>query len=1286
MTFPIRTMLNNSTHSPENIAVEWQADCVNGAETHVDPPKKRRQSSGSILVLTLLVVSLLMILVLAFSVYVRLSLGEVIQHQHRNEARAAARLGMQLALGQLQQFSGPDQRVTARSDLFDQTSSYRPGMEAQPDKSKWTGVWDSETFHETDPTQKKFAGWLVSGIEADALTRVESITDAFTGETVQVVGTGSVAVGDEVVVEKVPVSNSNLEFAWWVGDEGVKARFDQLDPYRGSAVPEERRLASREGQRLAMELLEVDGAHLGDTAFPAGSPAFEILLEKVTDSPQVALIGAGTAEEDTYKTLAKERFHDISLHSAGVLADVKNGGLRQDLSLAFEMDYDDWVDSGFVNAHPNAEVSLYQPPGYPAGRMIAPLFWRDEFPFVVERGSVPNLDPPVPFVFDPDSEPRHKTSLTNSSTPVLRGPAWDLFRNFYRLYKSNDPDLTRFGFSADANLDSQGRAKGRAPFPALYRLGMARRYGQDPLVWDYAEIYGPSGEDYTRSVPLGRPVLPGMAPVVTRVQTAVSFFTRQVGVEAGVPQYEVDMTLDPVVTLWNPYTVPLKTGRAFGQPLVLSVKFLNFEVNVEATPPAGSRSSMKRSFGHPRNRDDMNTFIGRYAEPGSAYYPHGDPLYQVELELGARVLEPGELVVFSHPGPAKRYWRQEVVDPNSGGELVAGPQTHLPLRSGVDALTGNSGLVFTNVVAHLNNNGAFPGGRIPHSSEIRFRMDPGMELSEGLKYKVEALKQGDVEPFMTSFQAGVAELGSDWSPMYRPQDLTSGKQLTAFYDSYLKHGNSPDPVNLLSVFNPRALTFEQGTTMAMEASAFQPDADQDLVEDLWWGEGGNTTSLQGLIDMSGDNGFWGPDNRSAGTGDWNTHIPLFDLPTSPITSLGQFQHMQLSWMADEPAYVLGTSRVSPFVGFSKISQQQLNRNNMLRNWGDQRTPLRDDWTMTRVDMAWMVNDALWDGFYFSGIAPGNGFSTSGARWADHLANGTPLPNAPYRARSVEDGEAASAWFGISGNALPESPAEISGHLMVDGMFNINSTSVDAWRALFASARKVAVELGDGSWETGTGTVVKRMSTPPDGANQPWTGFRDLTDDQIDALAEAMVIQVRERGPFLSLSEFVNRRLAESADPVTVHPHMRAGALQAAIDASGINTLFTTTLEDAGLSSTRSELNTWVRDRIDGDSLVEEGVNGDVTQADLLTAIGPLLSARSDTFTIRAYGEMGDGTAKAWCEAVVQRVPEYVQSSRRKHEPADWSPHETPTGTGYDVVNPQRRFKVISFRWLNPEDV
>jgi hypothetical protein len=95
-----------------------------------------------------------------------------------------------------------------------------------------------------------------------------------------------------------------------------------------------------------------------------------------------------------------------------------------------------------------------------------------------------------------------------------------------------------------------------------------------------------------------------------------------------------------------------------------------------------------------------------------------------------------------------------------------------------------------------------------------------------------------------------------------------------------------------------------------------------------------------------------------------------------------------------------------------------------------------------------------------------------------------------------------------------------------------------------------------------------------------------------------------------------------------------------------------------------------------------GIPGIVKQADLLTPIAPVLSARSDSFVIRAYGESvdvtGTVTARAWCEALVERDRNFVDATNR---PETATNSLSPTNVRFG-----RRYKIISFRWLSPSEV
>lgn len=613
-------------------------------------------------------------------------------------------------------------------------------------------------------------------------------------------------------------------------------------------------------------------------------------------------------------------------------------------------------------------------------------------------------------------------------------------------------------------------------------------------------------------------------------------------------------------------------------------------------------------------------------------------------------------------------------------------------------ITGDTGIFVRNIMALMDESqfdsdegwklrGAdpFPGGQIVSDSQIEFRVMPHLEVINS-KYQLRAMMARDSagnvrEPFMGSLQAPINEMETEWSTAYRVQDLVAAKQVHSYYDVHLKHANSESPVNFLAHYNPRTPSFQQGTTLFMESSAYLPEV-EDVEEDTWFAESLTIADPDGLIDMSGDNGFWGEDNDASGS----TQVAMFTIPSVPLLSLGGLQHMPSTIMVDEPAFPIGNSWAHPFVGLSKLSQQPLNEDNNLEDWaGDPRTPERTNYHMTRADWSYLLNDVLWDGYYFSGLAPLNLQSTGSTvreRWEDHLLNGTPFPNSAYQV-VMPDGvdpatirdqlfhDSANGSDGIvAGDPRRTSDTDVSRYLVVNGMFNINSTSVQAWKSLLASARKAQVDTVSGT-EQATGSVFSRFDLPAGGENENWDGYRSLTDEQLQRLAEEIVVQVRERGPFMNLGEFVNRRLASTPDPSgsDYHVHMEKGALQAAIDASGINTgRFTDTLQNQGMNPV--EINPWVRGRLDMTSETAMGANGYLTQADVLTVIGPLLSARSDTFTIRSYGEItntaGQQVSRAWCEAVVQRLP-YEEKI-------------------YGDGTPRRGFKVLQFRWLDASEI
>ncbi|MCX6876450.1 MAG: hypothetical protein NTW21_21970 [Verrucomicrobia bacterium] len=97
----------------------------------------------------------------------------------------------------------------------------------------------------------------------------------------------------------------------------------------------------------------------------------------------------------------------------------------------------------------------------------------------------------------------------------------------------------------------------------------------------------------------------------------------------------------------------------------------------------------------------------------------------------------------------------------------------------------------------------------------------------------------------------------------------------------------------------------------------------------------------------------------------------------------------------------------------------------------------------------------------------------------------------------------------------------------------------------------------------------------------------------------------------------------------------------------------------------------------------QGAPGFLTQADVLNVLGNAATPRSDTFTIRGYGEARDASGKilasATCEAVVQRFAEWV-------DPADAVEIAITDLKSQSNKTFGRRFIITSLRWLNPNEI
>ena len=425
------------------------------------------------------------------------------------------------------------------------------------------------------------------------------------------------------------------------------------------------------------------------------------------------------------------------------------------------------------------------------------------------------------------------------------------------------------------------------------------------------------------------------------------------------------------------------------------------------------------------------------------------------------------------------------------------------------------------------------------------------------------------------------------------------------------------------------------------------------------------TYANGGLDRLMDNlspAYWG-NYLSPATG--KTRMVLYDLPRrdspgeSPIISLGQLRHANLTAdsieysTAFQPANAVGNSLASPYVARDLSSET--------RTGGGSSAPF--------YDLSYLLNTALWDGWFFSTIPQSGAFVPGQDR----------LPNA----RLVFDLRAPLVAGDVRSGLSPAT------HLVIEGAFNVNSTSVEAWAAHLSGLRGLSLN-GESNLSAPFPRTLRQPQNSTDAGNgvsdQAFAGFRNLTDNDIynraagTGLAVELVREIRKRGPFLSLGHFVNRRLVSSGAPDAAFG--LKGALQAALDRSTVNAGFPAS--DKGTIGTSERIAYSDPDAAEG--YMNTGIPGWVTQADILQILGPSLSARSDTFLIRAYGDAvnpatGGIAGRAWCEAVAQRLPDYVVP---RNGSSGNAPEDTPTDPANKTFG--RRYQIVSFRWLSPEDI
>ena len=1262
-------------------------------------PIRPRPRAGFALLATITLVAFLVLILVSLATLTRVETQVATNSQQLARARQHALMALNLALGQLQRHTGPDQRVTAAADLAAAADGTRlpagsparnttsvngaanglnpvSGSSIQTGARWWTGVWGRSgpsysvpgaSIYEETPAPV-LLNWLVSGnenqtftIDADGLVASSDSADGqapFTpgmsinwsaagldpaapagwsgGQTyadleikaagqkaVLLVGPATAGVdpvAGEIATERyvvaplrdidVPSASVGLgatgdttvgRYAWWVGDEGLKASYALADPHAGqtdpvASAPARVRLMS--AARSGIELVP------GWQDYPdANDTQADVKFDRVLDLQQAPMLTASLTAENR-----RAGFHDFTRLSNGLLTDTLRGGLRRDLTHDFET-------ASAWNTSPLK------------GQGIIPAPWSPDW----GGGEL--------------------------------APKWDWLYSFY----NTNPSV------ADPSLP--------------VRPETATEVGVIPIITQFRAIF------------FTDPDLLGPDPKVDRVPPG---------------DYRLPIRCNVVFVLANPYNVEL---TAPADTYEFSIKNTRANNASSSTRPAGLSIIVAENTNTP---PDASVLL---ANPAGETAP--SMLDAVRFTLPAFSIPPGETRVFSVRGNdqvAGGVAPPAVTGTEQAVELELNDATNPVTSADGDPadrryFTAASTLDFTTTRARtfmfLNfNDAAF------FTITLRQTAAAG---GSALQRLADAAVSKKNAPLGAQENEVFGNLHVKFiPPARRDLDASSPGEKSryalhvyarSFQDLNLRAG----VIDLPAVSDTARVRTPTSYSGGFSRSTYQPipgEFSQDLVPVAPWIE---NFDLQTRSPVASKGVLFDFPRRAAGQ--------------PPVLSIGQLQHASLStddWHPGatvhyQPAYAVGNSYHNPFV----TRGQAMQSGRPVRFHGAPANATR------YFDLAYLLNTALWDGYFFSGVpATGAAFE-------------------PTNPRYTTRGEPAATDL-----RAPDSAA----HLLVKGAFNINSTSHSAWVALLGGLNALRVHddpAAQGApfprtlWQPEHNTLTGSSYQPSGTGDDAHAGYRRLNLAEIDALATEIVKRVRARGPFVSLSHFINRSLVAAspdfnplvndadpagnlaANPVPMGRGL-AGPLQAAIDhidygdddkGTGINAFQTVggdrvTAKGAGDYGDRvlfggeplgisqsppysnNEKDYYADKVVDLPNLnpffdeeappgpqgrTSTGLPGWLLQGDILQALGPALSARSDTFVIRAYGEAlnpadpTDRQAAAWCEALVQRLPDYV-------DPAADAPAATPASLSATNRTHGRAYKIIAFRWLTADDI
>ncbi len=1051
---------------------------------------------GFALVATLMLMILLVIISVGVLSLSTVTLRNGSHHSAQAQAQANARMALMIAIGELQEQMGPDTRISAKAEILDTTptTDVVDGI-ANP---HYLGIWDSWNTWLTDrrgalsiqDTYKPgrdpslFRRWLVS--HPDSSNYAMAITDTSTADKVVLCGPGSAGkdTAKHVMASRIPIkdgSGTTGNYAWWVSDEAQKARLD-LEPRDDIDTIDEAQIVASQMGRLGIEKI---------TDMSDFDTRPESLKKTITRSQ--AAISAPAASE---------RIHDLTAYSMGLLTDVRSGGFKRDLNLAFESET---VPSEM------GTTTLYSTRPFEAP--IRPM-----------TGVLASITPQNPYL----------------------GPmSWRQMREYYRLYRG--------GFSDSSSMRPVAWSGGK---PSTKRLLI----GKDGFIDDW------DTKGYTRQIVMLRQtwIIATSTLVDLTLPGGLDYYIFAIPVISLWNPYNVSIEVDPreISHLgFLPGAMNLQQKIYKGGVLVSNTPFPddtsttwgNGASNNPANPGYNPGKYMYWIGGRRPNASILSNLVGfRMIITDNPTAPR--PI----------TFEPGEVRLFSTDSRIpdggtpygtlnSRYFF------SSAGYTPAGNTTAgilRGLRYRVFPSTSPGALSCSIGFSTVANNGSTSAeigattksGLVWNFQEV-FDNNGDVLRENGNRVDINYIRNiaapGRRETFWDNTWHGITCL--DWLTAPELSQAWVVRDDPANRGRWPAAGSPPLPIGVVSIVakSPERLVYDQTTGFGADyrnrswlhspptrlSNFLMNPVDLNRADcpfQFYFHPVNGDQGVSEFLQADGVNGYFGGGYTPA---QGQTHVTALNIPAAPIMNLASFAGIRMERgrtretmpFTPQGKYIrvkytspsagsfgagIGNGYAHPMITANTVYTRNLfGADSAVANRSTNMNLCDDHW-----DHLFLANEELWDSWFCSGIAPvtSNGSVVTPKKTvAENFFSGESTQLSPHFQPELRGKTPQELGNLVENTSSTPGWDTIGSHMLNRGQFNVNSTSKEAWKALLMSLANRPISKND----TSSGTEVvdpdsqvtlsryplvnsDEVATGP-GDDSAWNGIRKLTDEEVN---------------------------------------------------------------------------------------------------------------------------------------------------------------------------------------------